>query len=51
MMFGEHAAFIIPSFAISFFALSVTTIVIVRTYSMRKRELAHLEEQTQKNVK
>jgi len=47
-MFGEHAAFIIPSYLISFLALSIATLVIWRTYSVRKKELARMEAQLEK---
>ena len=47
-MFGEHAAFIIPSYVISFLALSVTTLVIWRTHMVRKKELARMEAQLEK---
>jgi len=48
-MFGEHAAFIIPSYAISFLALSITAFVIWRTYALRKKELARIEAQLEKS--
>lgn len=44
-MFGEHASFIIPSYAISFVALVAATIIIRYTYSKRLAELKALEEQ------
>ena len=43
-MFGEHAAFIIPAYLISFVALALTTLVTILNYHQRKRELAQLEE-------
>ncbi len=42
-MFGEHAAFIIPSYAISFFALAISALVIWRTHGVRKAELKRLD--------
>ena len=43
-MFGEHAAFIIPAYLISFVALAGTTLVIILNYRKRRRELGQLEE-------
>lgn len=42
-MFGEHAAFIIPSYVISFLALAIAALVIWRTHGVRRAELARLE--------
>jgi len=42
-MFGEHAAFIIPSYAVSFVALAIAVLVAVRIYRLRKTELRRLE--------
>jgi len=42
-MFGEHAAFIIPAYIISFFALAGIAAVTVVTHRKRKAELAALE--------
>lgn len=42
-MFGEHAAFIIPSYVISFVALAGASLVIWRTYGLRRAELKSLE--------
>ncbi|MEM7290627.1 MAG: heme exporter protein CcmD [Pseudomonadota bacterium] len=42
-MFEEHAAFIIPSYAISFVALSITVLVIWTTYKSRTAELKRME--------
>ncbi len=47
-MFGEHAAFIVPSYVISFLALSITTLVIWRTHAARKKELARMEAKLEK---
>jgi len=44
-MFGEHAAFIIPSYIISFVVLVGMTVVIRFNYSTRCKELAELQEQ------
>lgn len=44
-MFGEHAAFILPSYIISFVVLAGMTVFIRLNYSARKKELAKLEEQ------
>ncbi|MDJ0612073.1 MAG: heme exporter protein CcmD [Rhizobiaceae bacterium] len=44
-MFGEHAAFIIPSYLISFVALAGASLVIWRTHIARKKELARMEAQ------
>lgn len=41
-MFGEHAAFIIPSYVISFVSFVVATIVIWRTHRVRSEELAQI---------
>ena len=45
-MFGEHAAFIIPSYVISFVAITVTTIVIWRLGKLRKAEIKKLETES-----
>lgn len=42
-MFGEHAAFIIPSYLISFVSLSVMALYIWRTYRARLAALKALE--------
>jgi len=44
-MFGEHAAFILPSYIISFAVLAGMTIFIRFNYAARCKELARLEEQ------
>ena len=44
-MFGEHAAFIIPAYLISFLALAITAIFVRHTYKKRLKELEHLERQ------
>ena len=42
-MFGDHAGFIIPAYAISFIVI-LTMIILLRVqYSARKKELANLE--------
>ncbi len=43
-MFGEHAGFIIPSYIISFCAISGMAIFIMAQYKSRKQELKRLEE-------
>ncbi|MEM9279682.1 MAG: heme exporter protein CcmD [Pseudomonadota bacterium] len=47
-MFGEHAAFILSSYAITFVALGVTTLVIMRNYRAKKAEIRVLEEKRKK---
>ena len=42
-MLGEHAAFILSSYAISFAALIGITAVVIMTYHNRKRELEKIE--------
>ncbi|MEO0328332.1 MAG: heme exporter protein CcmD [Pseudomonadota bacterium] len=42
-MFGEHAAFIIPSYVITAVALVTLTLWIWLTWCRRKAELAQLE--------
>ena len=42
-MFGEHASFIISSYAITFVALTAMVVVTVMNYRKRKAELAKLE--------
>jgi heme exporter protein CcmD len=42
-MFGEHAPFIIPAYAISALALAVTTLIIWRTHHARRKELQRVE--------
>ncbi len=44
-MFGEHAAFIIPSYAISFLVLAGMTTLIRLNYAARRKELARLEKE------
>lgn len=44
-MFGEHAAFIIPSYLISACVLIGMIVIIRFTYSARLKELAKLEEE------
>jgi len=44
-MFGEHAAFIIPSYLISFAVLAGMVVIIRFNYAARRKELARLEEQ------
>lgn len=43
-MFGEHAAFIVPSYIITAIALIGMTLVVLKTYKSRKLELKSLEE-------
>ncbi|MEM7216046.1 MAG: heme exporter protein CcmD [Pseudomonadota bacterium] len=47
-MFGEHAAFIVPAYAISFVALSLTTAITIWIYHARLTEIQTLEEQKHK---
>ena len=42
-MFGEHASFIISSYAVTFVALIAMIVVTVMNYRKRKAELAKLE--------
>ncbi len=42
-MFGDHAAFIIPSYAITAAVIAGLTIWIMVVYRRRKREIAELE--------
>lgn len=43
-MFGEHAAFILPSYVVTGLALVGTTAVIWFSYRIRKKELETLEQ-------
>lgn len=42
-MFGEHAAFIIPAYIITFAAMAIMTVVIILQYRSRKSELEKLD--------
>ena len=44
-MFGEHAAFIIPSYVVSALALVISIVWIRSAYSRRMAELAKLESE------
>jgi heme exporter protein CcmD len=44
MMFGEHASFIIPSYIISFAAITGMALFVITQYKARKSELKRLEE-------
>lgn len=44
-MFGEHAAFIIPSYIISFVAIAGMTLFIILQSKARQKELKRLEEE------
>lgn len=48
-MFGEHAPFIIPAYIITVLALVSITLWIAFTWRNRKRELARLEETTDRS--
>jgi len=43
-MFGEHASFIIPSYIISFIAITGMTVFIITQHKARKNELKRLED-------
>lgn len=43
-MFGQYAAFIIPSYAVSAIAIIAMTLIIKIQHRTRKRELSDLEE-------
>jgi len=43
-MFGQHAAFIIPSYAISALVIAAMAIRIMLQYRAQRREIARLEK-------
>ena len=47
-MFGQYAAFIVPSYAISAVCMIGAALIIRSVYLARKRELAALEEEDAK---
>jgi len=47
-MFGEHANFIIPSYAISFISLTLAAAYIIIIYRKRLNELKTLDEAGEK---
>lgn len=42
-MFGEHAAFIIPSYIVTALVIGSLTVWIMIVYRQRRREIAELE--------
>lgn len=42
-MFGKHAAYIIPSYAITIFVIAALLFWILMTYRKRRKEIADLE--------
>ena len=43
-MFGKHAAFIVPSYAITALVIVALAVWIIVTYRQRRREIERLEE-------
>ena len=43
-MFGDHAAFIIPAYGISFVVIAAMIIALRLQFSARKKEMATLEK-------
>ena len=43
-MFGDHAAFIVPAYAISALVILAMIVLLRLQYSARKKELEELEE-------
>ena len=50
-MFGKHAAFIIPSYAITVLVIVALAVWIIATYRRRRREIALLEESAARHRK
>lgn len=43
-MFGDHAAFIVPAYGITFFVIIAMVIALRLQFSARKKEIATLEK-------
>ena len=48
-MFGEHAAFIIPAYLVSFAGLALLAVYIILTHARRRHELEKLERRIREN--